>query len=728
MVKLDNNKYSFWQLLNKVYIQIPMIQRDYAQGRESAKGIREKFLDDLIDIIINNKTIHLDFVYGTVENDNLIPIDGQQRLTTLFLLHYYLALKDSKLNGDTKEILLKFTYETRISSREFLINLIEKEIKIQSISFSSFIRDQNWFFSEWNNDPTINSMLIVLDYLHQKLKYVEDELFCKLTQSNSIITFSFLNLSDFKLTNELYIKMNARGKPLSEFENFKSKFENYISDEIIKAKLDNEWLDIYWKMNKGNIKNTDRLYLNFFKNITAYYSNDFYNTNIFEFDYSSIVNDFIILLNELENYKDEYIHILRDDLNIFEDFLNVDSYKAEYEKRLRFYALKSFFIKIGSIKENNELFISWMRININIIHNTVYNKIDDYEKAISIIDELSDLLKKDFYKEISISSILNTDQFKEEKCKAEIIMDNPLQKWEDIFIVAEKNWYLDGEIGFLIELSKHNITNFNNFSNSFNKLWNFIDKKPSNLFLLQRALLTIPSSQEYIKHTKHKHTSRYTFCTLGKGLREKNENWRKVFNKDIFKTLLKEVDIKNIELSLQNMIDSYKFDYLDWKSLFINPNHNWTILDKIRNMQIQYNKDKIYLNRGQTSATSWGWYSSSELYSYYLYRYLLHIKFSAKPFLEIDYYISSNYESCLYFHNWNGFDLYISYYNGEFLIDLHNENIDSDKWDIELINLLNNENFILEEIYFYRKKCFSLNEVDELIAYIRFILDKVNEL
>ena len=39
------NKYTFWKLLKENYIQIPIIQRDYAQGRDEDKvvRIRDKF-------------------------------------------------------------------------------------------------------------------------------------------------------------------------------------------------------------------------------------------------------------------------------------------------------------------------------------------------------------------------------------------------------------------------------------------------------------------------------------------------------------------------------------------------------------------------------------------------------------------------------------------------------------------------------------------------------------
>src|SRR5690348_1184106 len=80
-------------------IEIPIIQRDYAQGRDSlaVARIRSNFLDVLHGALTTETPVSLDFVYGDVVNGTLRPLDGQQRLTTLFLLHWYLAWRAARL-------------------------------------------------------------------------------------------------------------------------------------------------------------------------------------------------------------------------------------------------------------------------------------------------------------------------------------------------------------------------------------------------------------------------------------------------------------------------------------------------------------------------------------------------------------------------------------------------------------------------------------------------------
>src|SRR5579862_1635620 len=87
-------------------VEIPIIQRDYVQGRLSQSEVRTEFLKALHSALSKPNgdpglPLDLDFIYGSVESTGrqaFCPLDGQQRLTTLFLLHWYLAWKNAKLN------------------------------------------------------------------------------------------------------------------------------------------------------------------------------------------------------------------------------------------------------------------------------------------------------------------------------------------------------------------------------------------------------------------------------------------------------------------------------------------------------------------------------------------------------------------------------------------------------------------------------------------------------
>jgi septum formation topological specificity factor MinE len=149
-------------------IEIPLIQRDYAQGRQEAtvQRIREDFLHILHRAVTHDERVSLDFVYGDVEAGTLRPVDGQQRLTTLFLLHWYLAFRACRLNE--AQGWKHFTYATRPSARLFCERLVECQPPPGIGRPSEWITDQPWYLYTWCDDPTIQSMLVMLDAIHER--------------------------------------------------------------------------------------------------------------------------------------------------------------------------------------------------------------------------------------------------------------------------------------------------------------------------------------------------------------------------------------------------------------------------------------------------------------------------------------------------------------------------------------------------------------------------------
>lgn len=254
-------------------IIIPIIQRDYAQGRKGFEvtRVRGRFLESLYNAV-TEKPITLDFVYGDIDNEGtMTPLDGQQRLTTLFLLYWY-AAKKSDITEKDYDFLRRFSYETRYSARDFCTDLVAYKPEFKT-EISKEIVNQAWFPLDWENDPTISSMLVMLDAIDNKFKDVTD-LWGKLKEN--CITFYFLPIKDMGLSDELYIKMNSRGKPLTLFEHFKAELNREISevDENLAArimrKIDLDWTDLLWKYrNSGSGSFDDNIiddeFLRYFK-------------------------------------------------------------------------------------------------------------------------------------------------------------------------------------------------------------------------------------------------------------------------------------------------------------------------------------------------------------------------------------------------------------------------------------------------------------------------------
>lgn len=248
--------------LNKIVI--PLIQRDYAQGRidKDINRVRSRFLQALYRAV-TGEPITLDFVYGDIDEEGtMTPLDGQQRLTTLFLLHWYAAKKE-KISDDKYAFLSRFSYETRYSARYFCAELVKFMPSFET-TLSADIKNQAWFPFDWKDDPTISSMLVMLDAIDERFKDVPD-IWEQL--ENKAITFYFLPIRDMGLTDELYIKMNSRGKPLTVFEHFKAELEREIraldekngqntADRIV-GKIDKSWTDLLWKYRSSGSSDAD---------------------------------------------------------------------------------------------------------------------------------------------------------------------------------------------------------------------------------------------------------------------------------------------------------------------------------------------------------------------------------------------------------------------------------------------------------------------------------------
>lgn len=291
-----SKKISFWSLLESKKIVIPIIQRDYAQGREGKEFLRERFLGQLFDVLQEtSESLTLDFVYGSVEENTLYPLDGQQRLTTLWLLYWYLALCAGTLNED-KAVLQRFSYETRVSSRTFCQKLcdINEEYKLKNHGIRSFICNQCWYYSAYDQDPTIQSMLRMLEGTDikdsNKIDITDgiEEYFIKRggtkekakillerlkDEGNAPIKFYLLNMEDknMPLTDDLYIKMNARGKILTDFENFKADLLKYKlrdreylipENDKFSVLMDTDWTDIFWHF-RSTENHIDEIYMSF---------------------------------------------------------------------------------------------------------------------------------------------------------------------------------------------------------------------------------------------------------------------------------------------------------------------------------------------------------------------------------------------------------------------------------------------------------------------------------
>lgn len=234
-------------------VSIPIIQRDYAQGRVSAEAqrIRERFLLALHESLTEGRPRTLDFVYGEVQNGRLVPLDGQQRLTTLFLLHVYVAARAAEPLGLP---VTAFTYETRPAARLFCQRLIEHAPAWATSGHRprAWLEDQPWFALSWARDPTVAGMCTMLEAIADRFDTDDPHMLWARLRDPEMLNFYFLGLTDLGLTDNLYIAMNARGRPLTPFENVKGRLEKLLKavDEglcrVFEQRVDTAWASMLW--------------------------------------------------------------------------------------------------------------------------------------------------------------------------------------------------------------------------------------------------------------------------------------------------------------------------------------------------------------------------------------------------------------------------------------------------------------------------------------------------
>lgn len=476
-------------------IVIPIIQRDYAQGRQNpdVKRVRDRFLESLYDAV-TKEPIVLDFVYGDVDADGIMtPLDGQQRLTTLFLLHWYAARKCG-VSAENSSFLQNFGYETRFSARYFCKDLTEY-VPTFTGPLSEEIIDQAWFPLDWQKDPTISSMLVMLNAIDDKFKAIED-LWDKL--KNGAIRFYFLPIRDMGLTDELYIKMNSRGKPLTRFEHFKAELERIMREtddtmaKRVMRKIDRDWTDMLWRYRDSGVGSpedsiTDDEFLKYFRfvcDIICYKdgespqgkSQDEFALlrNYFSGDPSKVkdnvetMESFFDCWCKIEGYssptdflkscmsnfsEDGKIVIdLRYKLDIFEDCLHA---YADKSGRIRLFPLNRIvllFAIICYLRNRSVITEKEFRCRIRCVNNLIQNSEDEVSdrtdnnrmpailaqtEAIMISGEIDD----------SIDNNFNVNQIAEEKEKRLFLEQHPDRKADIIALEDHPN--LKGQISII---------------------------------------------------------------------------------------------------------------------------------------------------------------------------------------------------------------------------------------------------------------------------------------
>lgn len=300
------------------------------------------------------------------------------------------------------------------------------------------------------------------------------------------------------LTDELYIKMNSRGKPLTLFEHFKAEFEREIRsiDEQranrIMGKIDRDWTDLLWEYrNSGSGSSDDNIiddeFLRYFKficDVICYRQNESpLDRSNDEFDllqqyFSAKCPDAIKNIETMERFFDCWCNIPgydfptdflksfmankhesgkilvenRFNLNIFEDCLHAYSDKTGCIRRfplnriVLLYPITTYLQNVDKVTEAD------FRRRIRIVNNLIRNSEDevsdrtDRNRMPAILVEADAIIMNGAIDD-SIENNFNVSQLSEEKEKITFIDANPAM--QETMFELEYHFLLNGQISIV---------------------------------------------------------------------------------------------------------------------------------------------------------------------------------------------------------------------------------------------------------------------------------------
>lgn len=567
------------KLLSEYKVEVPRIQRDYVQGRkdEHSTIVRTNLLKDIKNAFEGtDEPLDLNFVYGkTTEDKKFYPVDGQQRLTTLFLLHI-VAFADDESKTD---VLKKFSYEARTTTRDFFWTLVEHRAEVFDgiTDPRKLITDAAWFIDSWKYDPSVdNAMRMIEDICYigfdiQNLKSQLEE------QATPRVFFQFVKLDELGMEDDLYIKLNARGRELTAFEIFKSRFVDRCAEESpsiseeINSKLDTVWADVIWNMASTAF---DDLFRRFFENM-------FLNYGILKSEANKTVSRNWIYNLNYTNISDDVFRAVRNTLNylVFDSTSEAYTVISEniktvspYPNKILFHAVCKYLSEEDDPSSvDKEKFADWMRVINNLVKNSRIEEANVYLRAISGINDIY-AKRNALIQELASGNIQDlpgflSDQFKEECQKARIMSKDAVHR--DAILNAEADLpYFGGQIRsalFYSDLEKtDDISLFEDYIKKIAAL--FSDKAPLDGILLRRALCSISDYRMPVG-------SYSTLCIDDPNESSRTPSIKKLFSShgETVKALLDAIDLSYpIEGQLEALIHSRIPAQTDWRYCLIN--------------------------------------------------------------------------------------------------------------------------------------------------------------
>ncbi|WP_374362552.1 DUF262 domain-containing protein [Cloacibacterium sp.] len=371
-------KYSVKELFTNRYVDqivIPEIQRDYVWSGKEVIGLLNSISEDffcfkkgfeIVDHTITDNEIkkafeqyykkqvyscNIGFIYAYNDPEysgKYFLIDGQQRLTTIYLLLLVLASENKNFRDKFEKIYMLsnspvIDYRVREASHRLLKDVVTN---FKDRGFQ--IENQSWYYNEFKNDKTISSIVSNIKTIHT---FILDNALVSEDFINYIqdyIEFWYFDTNVSEQGEELYIYMNARGEQMQENENLKADLLGKIVLKVsetrtiseIKNDWGKEWEDwqhFFWIKKQKNF-NADKGFNEFINCIAGLENylgenNNIYTKEDFEGNSRGKNNQFAYLdiVNSLSNNGLQSIKGYFEGLEYLFNEKNIISFKRNYK-------------------------------------------------------------------------------------------------------------------------------------------------------------------------------------------------------------------------------------------------------------------------------------------------------------------------------------------------------------------------------------------------------------
>lgn len=289
-------RYSLSQLLDNDSIEqiiIPEMQRDYVwtplNVERLLRSIGHNFemkRSEKLNITCGGKVIdeewhefltkeyerlrynsRIGFIYAYYDMSDtrcLYLIDGQQRITTFFLILLAIYSR-SEASEEFRERYMKqgrprLDYKVREDAHRFLSDFIEF---ILDNPDGDFKKDSNHYYSPYDNDPTVVSILSNFQIIRSWVGEMDVVELCDYIEN--FIEFNYFDTGLSRQGERLYLYMNSRGENLSLQEQVRPKIILRNVTDKLKAGLEWErWQNFFWQ-HREHGSNADPGFLGFLK-------------------------------------------------------------------------------------------------------------------------------------------------------------------------------------------------------------------------------------------------------------------------------------------------------------------------------------------------------------------------------------------------------------------------------------------------------------------------------